>query len=55
VLWIYIGLSGALYSAVRAHRPSFRVHLGLTDIAIVVAIDVAIIVLAYAYTRWVLG
>jgi hypothetical protein len=55
VLWIYIGLSGALYSAVRAHHPSFRVHLGMTDIAIVLAIDMAIIVLAYAYTRWALG
>jgi hypothetical protein len=50
VLWIYIGLSGALYSAVRSHYPSFRVRWGLPDVAVVLAVDVAIIVLTHAYT-----
>jgi hypothetical protein len=54
VLWIYIGLSGAFYSAIRAHYPSFRVRFGFRDLAIVVAIDIAIIVLVYFYTRWAL-
>ncbi|HEX7669060.1 MAG TPA: hypothetical protein VF395_05740 [Polyangiaceae bacterium] len=55
VLWIYIGLSGALYSAVRTHYPQFRVRFGPTDAALVTAIDGAIVVLVYAYTRSVLG
>ena len=55
VLWIYIGLSGALYSAVRAHDSAFRVRFGLGDLAIVAAADVSIVVFVYAYTRWVLG
>lgn len=51
VLWIYIGLSGALYSAVRRHHPSLKVRLHLPDLAAVLAIDVAIIVLVQLYTR----
>jgi len=55
VLWIYIGLSGALYGAVRAHYPAFKVRLGLPDLALVFAIDIAIIVGLYLYTRSVVG
>jgi O-antigen ligase len=55
VLWIYIGLSGGLYSAVRTHHPSFAVRFGLPDLAVVFGIDVAIVVLVYAYTRSILG
>jgi hypothetical protein len=31
VLWIYLGLSGALYGVVRRHDPSFRVTVGLRE------------------------
>jgi O-antigen ligase len=55
VLWIYIGLSGALLSAVRAHHPLFKVRFGLLDLAVVFATDIAIIVFVHAYTRWGLG
>jgi O-antigen ligase len=55
VLWIYIGLSGALFSAVRAHQPSLRVRFGPSDLALVAASDLAIVVLTYIYTRSVLG
>jgi O-antigen ligase len=55
VLWIYIGLAGALYSAVRTHHPALRVRFGLSELALVAGLDVAIVVLAYAYTRSVLG
>jgi len=51
VLWIYIGLAGALYSAVRTHHPSLRVRFGARDLAFVTGLDVAIVALAYAYTR----
>jgi hypothetical protein len=54
VLWIYIGLSGAFYSAIHAHHPSFRVRFGLRDLALVVAIDIAIIILVFFYTKWAL-
>jgi hypothetical protein len=55
VLWIYLGLSGALYSAVHRHDPSFRVRLSWIDLGIVTATNVAIIVLLFFYTRWKLG
>lgn len=55
VLWIFVGLSGALYSAVRRHDPSFRVRLGWPDIALVAAGCAAIIGLVYLYTRWKLS
>jgi hypothetical protein len=55
VLWIYLGLSGALYSAVRRHDPSFRVRLSWLDLALVAAGCAAIIVLVFFYTRWKLG
>jgi O-antigen ligase len=55
VLWIYIGLSGALFSAVRAHDPDFRVKFGLVDFAIVTLVNLAMIVGIYGYTRWALG
>ena len=54
VLWIYIGLSGAFYSAIRAHHPSFRVKFGGRDLALIVAVDVAIILFVFLYTRWAL-
>jgi O-antigen ligase len=31
VLWIYLGLSGALYGVIRKHDPKFKVSLGLTE------------------------
>jgi hypothetical protein len=55
VLWIYIGLSGALYSAVRAHDASFSVRFGMVDLAAVFAVDLALIGLVYVYTRSVLA
>src|SRR5581483_5239851 len=55
VLWIYIGLSGALYSAVRAHHGPFRVRLGAPDVAIVIAADAGIVVFVHFYTQWALG
>jgi len=54
VLWIYIGLSGAFYSAIRTHYPSFRVRIGMRDFVLVVAVDVVIIVFVFLYTKWAL-
>jgi O-antigen ligase len=52
VLWIYLGLSGALYSAVRRHVPSFRVRLTAIDLSVIAASNVAIIALVFFYVRW---
>ena len=52
VLWIYLGLSGALYSAVRRHVPSFRVRLTGVDLSLIAAINVTIIALVFFYARW---
>jgi hypothetical protein len=55
VLWIYVGLSGALYSAVRAHDASFRVRFGAGDFALVVGGCSAVIGVVYLYTKWALA
>lgn len=55
VFWIYVGLSGALYSAIRRHDPEFRVRFGVRDLASLALVDVAIIVVVYSYTRYLLG
>jgi O-antigen ligase len=54
VFWIYVGMAGALYSAVRTHRPAFRVGIGLLDLVAIVAADVAVLVFAVVYTHMVL-
>jgi O-antigen ligase len=51
VLWIYLGLSGALFSAVKAHDSSFRVGFGWKDLALVIAADVAIILTVWLYAK----
>jgi O-Antigen ligase len=51
MLWIYIGLSGALYCAVKRHEPEWDVRFGLRDLTFVVAIDVVLIAGLFAYTR----
>src|SRR5262249_60328666 len=43
VLWIYIGLTGALYQAIRRHDPSFSVGFGLRDLGIVALFDLALL------------
>lgn len=52
VLWIYLGLSAALYSAVRTHVPDFRVRFGMGDVLLVLAIDLAVVTSVYLYTLW---
>jgi ABC-type arginine transport system permease subunit len=54
VLWIYFGLSGAFYSALRRHDPTFHVTCGVADLALIGAINLAVIVGAYFTSRWML-
>ena len=55
VLWIYLGLAGALYAAIRTHDPKFRVIFGWRDFAIVASTNFAIIGCVYLYVRHALG
>ncbi len=40
VIWIYLGLGGALYSSIKSHVPDFRVRYGLKDVAFIVVFDI---------------
>ena len=55
VLWIYLGLSGALFSAIRRHAPDFAVRYGMRDALGVIAANGVIIAVVYVYTRLVLS
>ena len=50
VFWIYLGLVGALYQAVRAHDPKLEVGLDRTDFVRIALIDVAVVVVIFVYT-----
>jgi hypothetical protein len=41
VIWLFFGLVGAWYSAVRHHRPQLEIKMRLIDIVIVIAIVVS--------------
>jgi hypothetical protein len=51
VLWIYVGLSGALYSAIRAHDPSFQVRFGWRDLLLVGGLGAAIVGFVFVFVR----
>jgi len=40
VLWIYFGMSGALYAAIRRHDPTFEVKTGLLEKALIASVCV---------------
>jgi hypothetical protein len=54
VLWVYIGLAGALYSSMKTHDPNFRVRFGAGDVLLVAAANLAILGTIYLYTKWAL-
>ena len=51
ILWMFLGLAAALYNAVRAHDPQFRISFGRRDLALVFGIDTAIVAGVAAYLR----
>ena len=51
VMWIMFGLSGALYGAVRAHDPKFRIRFGILDAAVVFGGGIALIVFVRIFLR----
>jgi O-antigen ligase/polysaccharide polymerase Wzy-like membrane protein len=51
VLWVYFGMSGAFYSAIHRHDPSFKVRFGPRDQFAVVGVCVSILLAVGVYTR----
>jgi len=51
ILWIFLGMTAALYAAVRRHAPDFRVRFGARDLALVCSLDTAFVVAVALYLR----
>jgi len=51
VLWIYMGLSGALYSATKAHDPEFTVEFGWRDFGLILVSLIVLVVAVFVFTR----
>lgn len=51
LLWMFIGLVGALYGMIRRHFPSWRVRFTWRDLFIVIATDVAVVFTIAVYLR----
>jgi hypothetical protein len=51
VLWVLLGLVGALYSATTRHDPRLQVRFGLRDLLVVVALDVALVLGTHIHVR----
>jgi hypothetical protein len=55
VFWLYVGLTGVLYEAIRRHDPSFTVRFGVRDLGIVALMDLALLIALIGYTGLKLG
>jgi hypothetical protein len=55
VLWIYMGLSGALFFAARRHDPEFSPRIGWRDVLLVGFLDALLVVGMFVVTRGMLG
>jgi hypothetical protein len=51
MLFIYLGLSGALYLAARRSAPQFEVKVGRKEIGLLAAVDVGLLAFLFVYTR----
>lgn len=51
VMWIFLGLSGALYSAIRTHDRTFTVRYGVLDMALVLGANVLLLGGLFVYLR----
>jgi len=55
MLWLYVGLTGVLYGAVRRHDPGFEVRFGPRDLVGVATLDLALLAALIAFTASKLG
>ncbi len=51
ILWIYLGLLGAYYSAMKTHDEGYEVVFGVRELFSIVAADIALITVILAYVR----
>jgi O-antigen ligase len=51
VFWIYMGLVGAYYSAIRTHDPDFRIRMGWLDWLIITGVGTMVLTILYLYLR----
>lgn len=51
VFWIYMGLVGAYYSAIRTHDPGFRVGMGKRDWLAIAGVGMGLFTVLYLYLR----
>jgi len=51
ILWIFVGLVGALEAAIHLHAPDWRVRFSWRDLTLVVLADVAIVATVAVYLR----
>ncbi len=51
VLWIWLGMAGAFYSAVRTHDPDFRVRVTRHDLAGLAVVNALLVAAIFVYTR----
>ncbi|MFO0612344.1 MAG: O-antigen ligase family protein [Polyangiaceae bacterium] len=55
ILWIYFGLAGGLYQAVRTHDPDFKVELTFWEYVALAVASVGFIAFLFVYTKIKLG
>jgi O-antigen ligase len=51
LFWIYMGLVGAYYSAIRTHDPDFRVRMGALDWLAIAGVGTTVFTMLYLYLR----
>lgn len=51
LLFVWLGMCGALYGIVKNEDPSFQLKVGIKDVIGIVTFDVVILVAIYVYTR----
>ena len=51
ILWLFVGITGAFYMAVKGHMPEWRVPFGWKDVAAVTVVSLTIIAAIFLYTR----
>ena len=51
ILWLFVGLTGAFYMAVKSHMPNWRVPFGWKDLTFVTAGCLWVLFVIFMYTR----
>ncbi len=55
ILWIYLGLSGALYQCIKTHDPDFTIEITFWEYVGIVVAMIGFVVFLYFYTKLKLG